>query len=52
MWNFWNGWVDDDDFLDFVYFCNKIIVYFVLLGKVDISKYDFKWVVNCKKDII
>ena len=47
----WNGWVDDDDFLDFVYPRNKTIAYSVSLGKADTSKYDPKWVANRKKDI-
>lgn len=51
MWNPWNGWVDDDDFLDFVYPRNKTIAYSVSLGKADTSKYDPKWVANRKKDI-
>ncbi len=29
MWNPWNGWVNDDDFLDFVYPRNKTIAYSV-----------------------
>ena len=33
MWNPWNGWVDDDDFLDFVYPRNKTIAYSVSLEK-------------------
>lgn len=51
MWNPWNGWVDEDDFFDFVYPRNKKIAYSVSLGKDDTSKYDSKWVQNRKKDI-
>lgn len=51
MWNPWNGWVDDDDFFDFVYPSKKKIAYSVSLGKDDTSKYNSSWVSDRKKDL-
>ncbi len=37
MWNPWNGWVDDDDFLDFVYPRNKNNCLFCFIRKKQIQ---------------
>ena len=51
MWNPWNGWVDCDDFFDWVQPNKKKIAYSVSLGRDDRSKYNPDWVENHRRDI-